>query len=65
MRVFLSILGMYNYDETIFDEFDVPAELDRDTAINKILFDNAELGLVYTDPAVFKQLVKTGLMPIC
>ena len=58
MRAFLSILGMYNYDPTVFADFSVPDGVDRDTAINKILFDNAELGLVYTDPDIFGQLVK-------
>ena len=58
MKAFLSILGLWNYDDTIFANFNVPTGLDRDVAINKILFDCAELGLVYTDPDIVKVLIK-------
>lgn len=58
MRAFFSVLGMYNHEEEIFADFRVPEGLDRTTAIHKILFDNAELGLVYTDPAIFPTLIK-------
>lgn len=59
MRAFLSILGLWNHDETVFKYFKVPSGLDKETAINKILFDCAELGLVYTEPSIFKTMVKT------
>ena len=57
MRAFLSIIGLLHYDSTLFDEFNVPVGMDRDTAIKKILFDNAELGLIYTDPKTAKDLI--------
>lgn len=49
---------MYNHEDEIFTDFRVPAGLDKDTAIHKILFDNAELGLIYTDPEIFPVLIK-------
>lgn len=58
MRAFFSVMGMYNHEEEIFTDFRVPTGLDRTTAIHKILFDNAELGLVYTDPDIFTLLIK-------
>lgn len=58
MGAFLSVIGMYNYDDSIFDNFSVPLGMDKSVAVNKILFDNAELGLVYTDPDIFPMLVK-------
>lgn len=58
MKAFLSILGVWNYDNTIFDDFNVPVGLDKTTAVNKILFDCAELGLVYTDPDILKLIIK-------
>lgn len=58
MRAFLSILGLYNYDRTVFDDFQVPEGVDKDVAMNKILFDCAELSLIYTDPKYFKLLMK-------
>lgn len=58
MRAFLSILGLYNYDKTVFDDFKVPYGVDRDVAMNKIMFDCAELSLIYTEPHYFKVLMK-------
>ena len=53
----LSVIGLYNYDDTIFDDFTVPEGVDRDMAIAKILIDNGELGLVYADPTTFKAMM--------
>lgn len=55
VRAFLSVMGLYNYDDTIFASFDVPVGMNRSVAIDKILIDNAELGLVYPDPEIFKK----------
>lgn len=49
---------MMNHYPDVMNDFDVPDGLDRDTAIHKILFDNAELSLIYTDPEIFPMLVK-------
>ena len=57
-NAWLSVLGLYNYDNTIFDDFTVPKGVDRDMAIAKILLDNGELGLVYSNPATFKTMLK-------
>lgn len=43
----LSILGLYNYDPDIFAGFTVPDGMDRETVINEILMQCAELELVY------------------
>ena len=43
----LSIMGMYNYDENVFDGFQVPQGLDRQTAIDTIVLNCAELEVVY------------------
>lgn len=58
MRAMLSIMGAYNQDETIFDDFRVPEGLDKDTAVKKILFDCAELGLVYVNMDIIPVLIK-------
>lgn len=58
MRAFLSIMGMYNNNNGIFSDFRVPIGLDAQTAINKILFECAELGLIYTDPTLIPILIK-------
>lgn len=53
----LSILGLYNYDNTIFDGFRVPEGMDKDNVIQNICFECAELGLVYPDPDIMKLLI--------
>lgn len=68
----LSILGIYNYDNTIFEDLTIPTaadlpdlaeyvddiiDLDKDVLVQKILFDLAELPMVYTDPATVKQMI--------
>lgn len=45
----LSILGFYNYDASIFDNLELPDNIDKSLVIDNILLDNAELSLVYTD----------------
>lgn len=45
----LSILGMYEWDDSIFDLMVLPAEVDRDVIIDNILMECAELELIYTD----------------
>lgn len=47
----LSILGLYQYDKTIFDKFQIPAGLDRETVIDAICMETAELSTIYTSPA--------------
>ena len=53
-RMFLSVIGMYNYDDTVFDDISFPTGLTHELVVNKILLDNAELGLVYADLDTFK-----------
>ena len=58
MQATLSILSLYAYDNTIFDDMELPEDVDRQTIIDKICYDNAELSLLYTDPAAVKLLIK-------
>ena len=59
----LSILGLYNYDPSIFDRLSVPVGedseplFDKDTLISIICSENAELSLLYADPATVKTLI--------
>lgn len=56
-RAKLSILGLYNYDPTIFDGFTVPDELDRDNLIQQILIELAELTVIYPDADFMKMAI--------
>jgi hypothetical protein len=53
-------MGLYNYDETIFDDMALPStdHLNKDTLIQNILVECSELEILYTDPTVFKMIVK-------
>lgn len=56
-RAKLSILGLYNYDSTIFDNLVLPSSLDRDTVINNILMNLSEMRVLYTNPDTMKELI--------
>ena len=53
----LSPLGLYNWDQTIFDLMQIPEELDKDTLVDNLLAETAELEVLYPNPVVFKNLV--------
>lgn len=45
----LSIIGLYNHDESIFDNLSLPNGVDADTVKESILMECAELELLYPD----------------
>lgn len=53
----LSPMGLFNWDNTIFDLMQIPTQLDRNTLINNILAETAELEVLYPNPTVFKNLL--------
>ena len=53
----LSPLGLYRWDETIFDLMQIPSALDKPTLIENLLAETAELEVLYPNPVVFKNLV--------
>lgn len=53
----LSPLGLYNWDQTIFDLMQIPEALDKDTLVNNLLAETAELEVLYPNPVVMKKLV--------
>lgn len=57
----LSILGLYNFDNTIFDDFSLPAEItdkgNEHLVYESILLEYAELEVLYPDPSVMKQAI--------
>lgn len=60
MRGTLSVMGLYNYDETIFDNMALPStdHLNKDTLVQNILVECSELEILYPDPDVFKNILK-------
>jgi len=53
----LSPLGLYNWDDTIFDLMQIPEALDKDTLVQNLLAETAELEVLYPNPVVFKNLL--------
>lgn len=54
MRVLMSILAMYGYDETLFDGLQVPDGLDKESLINELCMQLAELNTIISNPDVMK-----------
>ena len=53
----ISPLGLYRWDNTIFDLMQIPSALDKPTLIDNLLTETAELEVLYPNPVVFKNLV--------
>jgi len=51
----LSFLGLYEYDNTIFDGLTFPAGVDHDTLVENLLYETAELEVIYPDPDFMKR----------
>ena len=57
MKAWLSILGLYNYDNSIFDKFVVPTGMDKELIINNILLECAEMEIIYPEPDIMKNAI--------
>ena len=55
----LSIMGLYEYDENIFQGLQVPEGLNREAVINEILLQCAELEVVYPNIDIMKLAIDT------
>lgn len=53
----ISILAVYNHDNTIFDDFSIPADMNKPVLIKLLLQKLAELSLVYSAPDVLKEMI--------
>ena len=58
LMAWLSILGMYNYDESVFDGFRTPENVDKETTIQNILLECAELEIIYPEFETMKTAIK-------
>lgn len=53
----LSPLGLYNWDNTVFNMLQVPEGLNKEVLIKNLLAETAELEVLYPNPVVFRNLV--------
>lgn len=57
VQAWISINGLYSYDSTIFDGLTVPEGIDKNTVIDEICEECAELEILYPDPSFMKQAI--------
>lgn len=53
----LTLIGMYNYDPTIFDDLTLPPEIDKQLFIDSLLMRSGEFELLYPDAGFLKPAI--------
>ena len=53
----VSFLGLYNYDNTIFDDLQVPAGIDKNLVQNTLMMETADLEVLQPDPVIMRQVL--------
>ena len=53
-----TLLGMYNYDNTIFNEMILPAGIDGDLLKQSLLIEKGEFEVLFPDPVFMKNAIK-------
>lgn len=53
----VSFLGLYNYDNTIFNELTVPAGIDKTLVQNTLMTETADLEVMQPDPVIMRQVL--------
>lgn len=54
----MTLIGMYNWDDTIFSELLLPTGIDKDLFINSLLLQGGEFEVLYPDPNFMKNAIK-------
>lgn len=57
MQASVSFMGLYSYDPTIFDEVQIPSGIDRETLLNNLMVETAELEVLQPDPVIIKTVL--------
>lgn len=53
----LTLIGLTNYDSTLFDGLTLPDGYDKETFVNSLLLEHGEKCVLYSNPAFFKQAI--------
>lgn len=56
-RAVVDLIGMYNYDNSVLDLMQIPEALDRDSFIDNLLMETAEMELLYNNVGFLKQAI--------
>ena len=57
MHATVSFLGLYNYDNTIFDDLQVPAGVDKTLVQNTLMLETADLEVLQPDPVIMRKVL--------
>lgn len=57
MRSTMSILGLWTYDNTVFSKMVVPAGVDKNELVDALLYELAELEVIYPNPDFMKDAI--------
>lgn len=57
MHATVSFLGLYNYDNTIFEDLKVPAGVDKTLVQNTLMMETADLEVLQPDPVIMRQVL--------
>nr|DAI08205.1 MAG TPA: Portal protein, Proximal tail tube, phi29, mature virion, VIRUS.3A [Caudoviricetes sp.] len=57
MRASMSVVGLYNYDNSIFDGLTVPTGMDKNLLVSLILQNTFNISCVYFDPVFLKDAI--------
>lgn len=54
----LTLIGMYNYDQTLFNELVMPEGIDKDLFVQSLLMQSGEFEVLYPQPEFMKYSIK-------
>lgn len=57
MPATLSLLGLYQYNEQLFDGFRIPTGVDKDILVQNLLAETAEFEILYPDPEFMANMI--------
>lgn len=57
MHATVSFLGLYNYDNSIFEDLQVPAGIDKTLVQNTLMMETADLEVLQPDPVIMRQVL--------
>lgn len=53
----LTLMGLYNYDPTLFDSLELPEGYNRETFIDSLILEHGEKCVLYSDPRYMKSAI--------
>lgn len=58
-RATLTVLGLYQWDPTLFNNFSIPEQLDKDVLIDSIILECADLEVTLPNYDIFKRMISS------